>query len=130
MLNRYSLAIMVSLTLMSFQSFAVVAIGNHDGEVLTKRDKSQLAWDEQKQEWVSLEQFWHNVAERKGGLTYGQTSEYPDYDQVSEHDTLLIELPQGTCLMEFFHQRWRRANDVWRWDDAFNQHSACPYVFD
>jgi len=32
--------------------------------------------------------------------------------------------------MEFIHERWRRANDVRRWDDAFNDYAGCPHVFD
>lgn len=31
--------------------------------------------------------------------------------------------------MEFFHNRWRRANDVRRWDPLFNEHGGCPDVF-
>ena len=33
-------------------------------------------------------------------------------------------------LMYFFHRRWRRANDVWRWDPSFNRYSGCATVFD
>jgi hypothetical protein len=32
--------------------------------------------------------------------------------------------------MQFFHQRWRRANDVQRWNDRFNDYAGCAHVFD
>tara|TARA_B100001063_G_scaffold218143_1_gene221279 strand:+ start:986 stop:1114 length:129 start_codon:yes stop_codon:yes gene_type:complete len=41
----------------------------------------------------------------------------------------MVEVDSGICLMEFYHDRWRRANDVRRWDDKFNQYSACKDVF-
>ncbi len=88
------------------------------------------AWDAESGEWTDIETFWMRYAKRKGGLTYGPTTQYPKYEEVNELDTLLIQLPQGPCLMEFFHTRWRRANDVRRWDDAFNEYGGCPYVFD
>ncbi|MDX1406343.1 MAG: hypothetical protein R3192_17540, partial [Woeseiaceae bacterium] len=65
-----------------------------------------------------------------GGLTWGRRTDYPPYDQVDELDTMIIELESGPCLMEFFHTRWRRANDVRRWDAAFNEYGGCPNVFD
>lgn len=77
-----------------------------------------------------IEQFWMSYAESKGGLTWGKSSTYPEYEKVNEGDTLLIQLDQGNCLMEFFHSRWRRANDVRRWDDSINSYGGCPYVFD
>ena len=77
-----------------------------------------------------IETFWSEYARAKGGLTWGSGTQYPDYDKVNEGDTLLIQLDKGPCLMEFFHNRWRRANDVWRWDDTMNQYGGCPYVFD
>ena len=43
---------------------------------------------------------------------------------------MMVELAQGPCLMEFFHSRWRRANDVRRWDESHNEFGGCPYVFD
>ena len=79
---------------------------------------------------LDVEQFWQDYADSKGGLTWGIAHEYPDYSLLKEGDTILIELPQGRCLMEFFHSRWRRANDVWRWHQSFNDYDGCPYVFD
>jgi hypothetical protein len=32
--------------------------------------------------------------------------------------------------MQFHHEKWRRAQDVNRWDDKFNLYGGCPYVFD
>ena len=42
----------------------------------------------------------------------------------------MVEVKSGLCLMEFFHTRWRRANDVRRWDDRFNEYAGCAKVFD
>lgn len=88
------------------------------------------AWDAELQSWVTPEQFWLNYANSRGGLSWGSGKEYPPYAEVEEHDTFIVVLSSGSCLMEFFHSRWRRANDVQRWDDAFNEYSACPHVFD
>ncbi len=78
---------------------------------------------------ADIETFWLKYAESKGGLTWGQSTIYPEYNQVNEGDTFMVELDQGLCLMEFFHNRWRRANDVRRWDDSHNAHGGCPFVF-
>lgn len=88
------------------------------------------AWDAINEQWLSPEVFWVRYAEREGGLTWGRTSVYPPYADVKEFDTLIIEMESGPCLMEFFHSRWRRANDVRRWDKAFNDYGGCPDVFD
>ncbi|MCG8669017.1 MAG: hypothetical protein MI867_06355 [Pseudomonadales bacterium] len=79
---------------------------------------------------VDVEAFWQDYAKTKGGLTWGKSSSYPEYEKVKEGDTLLIQLEQGPCLMEFFHSRWRRANDVRRWDPSINEYGGCPYVFE
>lgn len=100
------------------------------GMVKTLSDHTQRAWDTEQLQWVTLEQFWLNYARERGGLTWGKRKDYPAYEQVKELDTLLIEIDGKTCLMEFFHQRWRRANDVRRWHPAFNEYGACPFVFD
>ncbi len=100
-----------------------------DGEVRKSGD-SFLAWDGAASEWVGPEIFWQRYADRRGGLTWGRRTEYPPYHEVNELDTMIIELDSGPCLMEFFHTRWRRANDVRRWDDAFNAYAGCPNVFD
>ena len=79
---------------------------------------------------MDIETFWLDYANSKGGLTWGASTVYPEYKKVKEGDTLLIQLEQGPCLMEFFHSRWRRANDVRRWDELINAYGGCPYVFD
>lgn len=101
-----------------------------DGKVRVTDNGVQEAWDANVQEWVSLETFWLNYAERRGGLTWGRRADYPPYNDVDELDTMIIELDSGPCMMEFFHTRWRRANDVRRWDEAFNEYGGCPHVFD
>ncbi|WP_083699906.1 hypothetical protein [Shewanella sp. UCD-KL12] len=103
--------------------------GDHNGQVLIINGHSK-AWETSSQQWINLDNFWQNWANSRGGITWGRSKDYPAYEQVKEQDTLLIELDTGTCMMEFWHSRWRRANDVRRWDDAFNTYSACSNVFD
>ncbi len=80
--------------------------------------------------WVTPEAFWISYAESKGGLTWGRGGTYPPYKDVQEFDTFMVEGETGICLMEFFHSRWRRANDVRRWDPDFNKVYGCHRVFD
>ena len=117
--------VLIVLTTVSHQTHAMENI--RDGQV--NKNKSE-AFDAQTKQWLSLSDFWRSYANRTGGLTYGVTKEYPPYNQTKEHDTLIIVTNKGECMMEFFHRRWRRANDVRRWDPAFNDFSGCPYVFD
>ncbi len=102
------------------------------GQVQIAESSTQV-WDEQQQLWVTPEAFWQNYAERNQaagrGKHWGSSTQYPTYADANEHDTMLIELEQGSCLMYFFHRRWRRAQDVRRWDPAFNRLGGCPYVF-
>ena len=100
-----------------------------DGEVRGVAGDGLEAWDIRNSEWVDLEVFWSRYADRRGGLTWGRRTDFPPYKRVLELDTMLIELESGPCLMEFFHTRWRRANDVRRWDEAFNEYGGCPDVF-
>jgi len=100
-----------------------------DGEV-RQHSGSQQAWDANSSRWISLADFWDRYADRNGGYTWDKASDYPEYAKVQEFDTFLVETSKGNCMMQFFHSRWRRANDVQRWDDAFNEHAGCPYVFD
>lgn len=97
---------------------------------LTASSTGTQAWDATRQAWVGVDTFWERFAQSQGGLTWGRSRTYPAYDQVKERDLFLVELDQGTCLMEFFHQRWRRANDVRRWDPEMNTYGGCPHVFD
>ena len=103
--------------------------GNRDGEVRQSSEALQ-AWDSESGHWVSLESFWESFAGRGPGKRWPDGAVYPPYQQVSEHDTFLVRSEKGVCLMYFFHTRWRRANDVWRWSDEFNNYGGCPYVFD
>lgn len=106
--------------------FSLSAVAVPDNSDTQETSPQSVSWTQ----GSDVESFWLSYAESKGGLTWGRTSEYPDYDQVKEGDTLMVELKQGPCLMEFFHGRWRRANDVRRWDDSINSFGGCPHVFD
>ena len=100
-----------------------------DGQI-HQTSSGEEVWDPRANAWVDLESFWINYAEQASGRFWGRTDTYPPYGEVSEHDTLLIETDEGACLMYFFHRRWRRAQDVRRWDPAFNELAGCPHVFD
>jgi len=93
-------------------------------------NNSLQVWNEDSKVWQSGEAFWLSFAQNQSGLSWPKSTTYPNYDDVKEFDTFLVELKQGTCLMQFFHSRWRLANDVQRWNDKFNDYSGCPYVFD
>jgi len=88
------------------------------------------AWDANGSEWLAIEAFWERYARSGEGFHWGRGTTYPAYAKLKEHDTLVIEVAQGPCLMEFFHQRWRRANDVRRWDDRMNTYGGCAHVLD
>lgn len=122
------------ITLFAALIFSAAAIAAYpdnpkNGQFYESSSKIEV-WDATTVEWVTPETFWLSYAERSNGKFWGRTSSYPPYADVSEYDTILIELDEGICLMEFFHQRWRRAQDVRRWDRAFNRFGGCPYVFD
>ena len=104
------------------------ANGYYHGDVVSK-DGIQQSWDSQDEKFLSLEEFFRTYAKRNGGLTWGQSSTYPPYNDVKENDLFMVEIGSEICLMEFYHDRWRRANDVRRWDAAFNEFSACNKVF-
>jgi 23S rRNA G2069 N7-methylase RlmK/C1962 C5-methylase RlmI len=87
-------------------------------------------WNTDENDWSDIKLFWQGFAKKNKSKSWGNVSVYPNYDEVNEFDTLVIELKQGSCLMQFYHSRWRRANDVQRWNDAFNEFGGCPYVFD
>ena len=92
-------------------------------------EQSFVTYDARQKRWVEPLEFWLSYAEGRGGLTWGRGDTYPDYEKVSERDLFLVELETGPCLMEFWHSRWRRANDVRRWDPLFNEFGGCPDVF-
>ncbi|MBM7070825.1 hypothetical protein JQC92_02060 [Shewanella sp. 202IG2-18] len=117
----------IAALLLSVSSLVVAA--PHNGEVKGSGNKMQM-WEQSSNGWVGVETFWNNFAKENGGLTWGDTKVWPEYDKLKERDLMLIEVKQGKCLMEFFHGRWRRAQDVQRWDDRVNEYGGCPYVFD
>lgn len=123
-------SIIVAMALLiSSQSWAV----SH-GEVRQSVELGMQAWHEQSQQWLSLENFWddytNNRAKNSPLKNWPTSASYPKYEDVNEGDTFLVQLKDSTCLMQFHHSRWRRANDVRRWDDAFNAYGACPFVFE
>ncbi len=99
-----------------------------DGQVFVLHE-GFVAYDARQKRWVEPVEFWRSYAQGRGGLTWGQSDTYPNYGQVSERDLFLVELESGLCLMEFWHSRWRRANDVRRWGPEFNEFGGCPDVF-
>ena len=104
--------------------------GDRDGQVYVLGSGGFVAWDAQKEQWLDTEAFWVSFAERRRGRIWPSSTEFPPYAEVNEHDTFLYQSDSGPCLMYFFHTRWRRANDVWRWGKEFNEYGGCPHVFD
>ncbi len=119
------LAVVFSL---SFTAQAEV-MGERDGELRATASGDLLAWDEVSQKWLKPLTFWRAFAQREGINSWGQSREYPAYGEVRELDVFMVERDSGLCLMQFYHQRWRRANDVRRWSPEFNSLEACPDVF-
>ncbi|TQV77524.1 hypothetical protein FLL45_06160 [Aliikangiella marina] len=115
-----------------FLSYSVTGFAKkpEHADVSTDKNQNMIIWSETADSWLTVESFWQEYAKQKGGLTWGQGSDYPEYSQVKERDTFMVELEQGPCLMEFFHERWRRANDVIRWNEKLNEYGGCPFVFD
>ena len=89
-----------------------------------------MAWSTVSGRWMTPVEFWREWASNRGGLRWGQGRDYPPYNNVEERDLFLVELDSGLCLMEFWHSRWRRAQDVRRWSPEFNKYGGCPNVFD
>jgi len=120
----------ISILLFLYLLITPVQAEEHENGFVSKSpDEKLLAWNMNKSEWTSIELFWEDFAKSNEAKYWGLSNKYPNYDDVNNFDTILIQLKEGTCLMQFFHSRWRRANDVQRWHDAFNEHSGCPYVF-
>ena len=122
-------ALLFALFLLSGIAVAADEAGTRDGQ-LREHAGSWQAWDLQQGQWLGVVDFWRAYADRRGGITWGENTNYPPYEQVNELDTFLVQLPAGPCLMEFWHARWRIANDVRRWDTRFNDLLGCPQVFD
>lgn len=104
--------------------------GQRDGQVHILDGGDFVAWDSIGERWLNPEDFWHSFAGRERGRIWPSGTEFPSYADVNEHDTFLYQAESGPCLMYFFHRRWRRANDVWRWGNEFNEYGGCPKVFD
>lgn len=121
--------IVAAALLISAQSWAV-----NNGEVRQSIEFGVQAWHEQSQQWLTIEGFWddyaNNRAKNGAQKQWPKSVTYPKYEELKEGDTFLVQLKDSSCLMEFYHSRWRRANDVRRWDDAFNAYGACPFVFE
>jgi hypothetical protein len=115
------------LFFLSFTCFSQVV---KNGDLKNNVAGNLIIWSTVANSWVDIETFWMEYAKQNGGFAWGKSDQYPEYSKVKEQDTLLIETKKGVCLMEFFHQRWRRANDVMRWNDGLNEYAGCPYVFD
>lgn len=125
MFNRYTLSFTLATCLVAS---ALQAEPPAHG-ALQGSDNHRQAWNATTGQWVTVEAFWLHYANRNPAKYWGRSASYPPYGEVGEHDTVLIEVAGNVCLMEFFHSRWRRAQDVRRWDAAFNTHGACPDVF-
>ncbi|MFT6030495.1 MAG: hypothetical protein ACI8O8_002240 [Oleiphilaceae bacterium] len=111
---------------MVFFILPISAWADKNQEIQLVEDVVEVTW----KSGMDVETFWMKYADSKGGLTWGKTATYPEYAKVKEGDTLLIQVKQGLCLMEFFHSRWRTANNVRRWHESINTYGGCPYVFD
>jgi hypothetical protein len=123
-LKEHSMKSIITVFLLAFAIFASSISFSQD---------EKLSSNSQAPTWkpgADIELFWQQYTDSKGGITWPQSATYPDYEKVSEGDTFLVQLKQGPCLMEFFHSRWRRANEVRRWDDSIDSYGGCPYVFD
>lgn len=119
----------VMAMLLSFSLTGVAGEVVENGDVRQGVEDGLQAWYEPDNEWITLDEFWNRYSAGVSGKVWPSSAAYPPYDDVNEGDVFLVKLRNSTCLMEFFHSRWRRANDVRRWDDAFNAYAACPYVF-
>ncbi len=114
---------------MKIMKVLLILLGGIVSAAYAQQDQAERSAP-QWQPGINTEKFWSSYVESNGGLTWQQSTVYPDFAQVKEGDTFMIEVSQGICLMEFFHERWRRANDVRRWDGSINEYSGCPFVFD
>lgn len=118
------------LLLLCFLIFPANTAEPENGVVSESADGKLMVWNASESDLSSLDAFWESFAKSNDAKYWGQSATYPNYSDVNEFDTFLVQLDEGTCLMQFFHSRWRRANDVQRWHDTFNDYSGCPNVFD
>ncbi len=108
----------------------VLPPGDQDGQVNVQVNGNFLAWDAVEKRWLDAAAFWQAFAKRGRGRVWPSGTQFPPYAELNEHDTFMYEREGRSCLMVFFHTRWRRANDVWRWGPEFNEFGSCPQVFD
>jgi len=118
------------LSLLLVSTFSWSADEKANGFVKTNSLGELTAWSSVQARWVSLDDFWANYSRNNKNRHWGTSTKYPDYAEVQEFDTFLVQTSSGTCLMEFFHTRWRRSNDVNRWDEKFNDYSGCANAFE
>jgi len=125
-------AILIALMLLGLMGLSADSYAQRSGSFkhgqARQHNKSFVVWDARVKRWVSPGRFWGNYSRRKGSRYWGRTRFYPSYSKVREHDLVTIVTKQGSCLMEFYHHRWRRANDVWRWNRRFNNYGGCRSV--
>jgi len=115
--------------LLAALAVAPLAQAMENGDV-RNTDGALQVWSEARQAWVEPPLFFADDLKTLNGPTYGRTSTYPPYEQVSEWDTLIDLLPDGReCPMVFFHQRWRRLADVRALDDQLRNFGGCRDVF-
>ncbi len=124
--------LLLTFLLLSFSiiSQSLLAEESTSNGVVKQKGETYLAWHANSQKWIKLDSFWNKFTDENNGLTWQASDKYPTYHKVKEFDTFMVITNKGNCLMQFFHTRWRRANDVQRWDEQFNEYSGCPYVFD
>ncbi len=126
--HRTRRAVLAALLLIPGSVLAAAPEDPTNGQVYQGGGPAQV-WAASTGEWLSPEAFWESYVAGAEGKYWGRGAEYPPYNDVDEHDTLIIEVEGGPCLMYFFHNRWRRAQDVRRWDPVFNDLLGCPNVF-
>ncbi len=126
-IRSLSLALLASL---GISDSAYTQETHRHGETRANAEHELMVWDDGLSRWVSPEIFWQRFAAQRDSRWLGRRPDYPPYREARERDLLMIELPQGVCLMEFWHRRWRRAQDVRRWSAALNEYGGCPHVFD
>ena len=81
--------------------------------------------------WLSVDDFFLEEIQRLNGPTYVVSNDqYPSYNSVSEWETLIDVLPDGShCPMVFFHNRWRRLADVLALSKKLRNWGGCARVF-
>jgi hypothetical protein len=121
--------IFVVAVIFNATAFAARPTEASNGQLYHGSDEVQV-WSTDAEQWLPVEDFWLAFAKGNDGKFWGRSGNYPPFGELDERDSFLVELDQGVCLMYFWHGRWRRAQDVWRWDEGFNQLLSCPYVFD